>query len=68
VLSVLGFYIATSSRASIEVRRLILSLDSTTSRLYRTILAPLKLAYILASIIERLNTTLNTSKKVALLI
>jgi hypothetical protein len=53
-----------SSSRSVSVRSTILSFNSTRSRLYRTNLAPLKLAKILSFVIALLKAILKASRKV----
>jgi hypothetical protein len=56
-----------SSSRGISVRSTILSFNSTRSRLYKTNLAPLKLAKILSFIIALFKSILKASRKVVFL-
>jgi hypothetical protein len=65
--SVLDSYRVSSSGGGVSVRSTTLSFDSTRSRLYRTNLAPLKLAKILSFVIALLKAILKASRKVVFL-
>jgi hypothetical protein len=65
--SVLDSYRVSSSSRGISVRSTILDFISTRSRLYRTNLAPLKLAKILSFVIALLKAILKASRKVVFL-
>jgi hypothetical protein len=65
--SVLDSYRVSSSSRGISVRSTILSFNSIRSRLYRTNLAPLKLAKILSFVIALLKAILKASRKVVFL-